>query len=211
MHTCGIDGRTGAGEALTRRARSEQPSLSSEKKPNRYLEESWQPHSFTLSTKPPHSPVPGARRGVHPPEPRRLDLARLSIRFRGLQRFLRNARSCLDPSHGRDGMLLPQPMRRFRPEGGIDPAPSISDCGRPLRRGTGVPNREDRGAAMPCRDPPRVGCAASRESTGRYLRRGCHALACPPGLLGLRDRAMLLAGFAGAFRRSELVALEVED
>ena len=33
----------------------------------------------------------------------------------------------------------------------------------------------------------------------------------PPGLLGLRDRAMLLAGFAGAFRRSELVALEVED
>ena len=33
----------------------------------------------------------------------------------------------------------------------------------------------------------------------------------PPGLLGLRDRALLLVGFAGAFRRSELVALEVED
>jgi site-specific recombinase XerD len=28
---------------------------------------------------------------------------------------------------------------------------------------------------------------------------------------GLRDRALLLAGFAGAFRRSELVALDVED
>lgn len=33
----------------------------------------------------------------------------------------------------------------------------------------------------------------------------------PEGLLGLRDRALLLVGFAGAFRRSELVALAVED
>ena len=30
-------------------------------------------------------------------------------------------------------------------------------------------------------------------------------------LIGLRDRALLALGFAGAFRRSELVALEVED
>ena len=30
-------------------------------------------------------------------------------------------------------------------------------------------------------------------------------------LLGLRDRAMLTVGWAGAFRRSELVALDVED
>jgi hypothetical protein len=28
---------------------------------------------------------------------------------------------------------------------------------------------------------------------------------------GLRDRALLLIGFAGAFRRSELVALNIED
>ncbi len=33
----------------------------------------------------------------------------------------------------------------------------------------------------------------------------------PEGLLGLRDRALLLLGFAGAFRRSELVALDVAD
>jgi site-specific recombinase XerD len=33
----------------------------------------------------------------------------------------------------------------------------------------------------------------------------------PPGLKGLRDRALLLLGFAGAFRRSELVALDVAD
>src|SRR5690606_8942616 len=31
------------------------------------------------------------------------------------------------------------------------------------------------------------------------------------GLIGTRDRALLLIGFAGAFRRSELVALDVED
>jgi len=33
----------------------------------------------------------------------------------------------------------------------------------------------------------------------------------PDRLLGLRDRALLLLGFSGAFRRSELVALDVED
>lgn len=33
----------------------------------------------------------------------------------------------------------------------------------------------------------------------------------PDNLQGLRDHALLLAGFAGAFRRSELVALNVED
>jgi integrase len=31
------------------------------------------------------------------------------------------------------------------------------------------------------------------------------------GLIGLRDRALILLGFAGAFRRSELVALDVAD
>jgi integrase len=33
----------------------------------------------------------------------------------------------------------------------------------------------------------------------------------PDKLLGIRDRALLLVGFAGAFRRSELVALDVAD
>lgn len=33
----------------------------------------------------------------------------------------------------------------------------------------------------------------------------------PTTRIGLRDRALLLVGFAGAFRRSELVALEVDD
>ncbi|GIP45063.1 hypothetical protein J45TS6_35220 [Paenibacillus sp. J45TS6] len=33
----------------------------------------------------------------------------------------------------------------------------------------------------------------------------------PDRLLGIRDRALLLLGFAGAFRRSELVGIDVED
>jgi len=33
----------------------------------------------------------------------------------------------------------------------------------------------------------------------------------PSGLIGVRDRALLLVGFAGAFRRSELAAVRVED
>ena len=35
--------------------------------------------------------------------------------------------------------------------------------------------------------------------------------ALPRGLIGIRDRALLLVGFAGAFRRSELAALRFED
>jgi integrase len=35
--------------------------------------------------------------------------------------------------------------------------------------------------------------------------------AAPDSLIGLRDRALLLIGFAGALRRSELVALNVDD
>jgi len=34
---------------------------------------------------------------------------------------------------------------------------------------------------------------------------------CPSSLLGARNRALLLIGFAGAFRRSELVSLDVDD
>src|SRR5579884_3002211 len=35
--------------------------------------------------------------------------------------------------------------------------------------------------------------------------------AADPGLIGIRDRAIVLIGFAGAFRRSEIVGLNVDD
>lgn len=57
----------------------------------------------------------------------------------------------------------------------------------------------------------RLGVAKTKKDplTAPELRRMMDAV--PTGLLGLRDRALLLLGFAGGFRRSELVALDVGD
>lgn len=50
---------------------------------------------------------------------------------------------------------------------------------------------------------------AKAAATVDYLRRIVEG--CPNSLTGLRDRALLLVGFAAALRRGELVALQVED
>ncbi len=56
-----------------------------------------------------------------------------------------------------------------------------------------------------------LGTAPNRKEpiTAEYM----HAMVklAPNSLIGLRDRALLLLGFAGAFRRSELVGLDVGD
>ena len=70
------------------------------------------------------------------------------------------------------------------------------------------------------RKPSRQHCGASGARSA--APRSARPLPSPPrcrawwrwpriGLTGLRDRALLLLGFAGAFRRSELVALDVAD
>jgi integrase len=56
-----------------------------------------------------------------------------------------------------------------------------------------------------------VGAAPARKAPVLAEAARAMALAAPEGLKGLRDRALLLLGFAGAFRRSELVALDVAD
>ena len=59
--------------------------------------------------------------------------------------------------------------------------------------------RRTLGVAQKCKDP-------------LLLNDICRLLeACPKNLLGLRDRALILIGFAGAFRRSELCAMTVAD
>jgi len=59
--------------------------------------------------------------------------------------------------------------------------------------------RRTLGVAQKCKDP-------------LLLNDICRLLvACPKNLLGLRDRALILTGFAGAFRRSELCAMTVAD
>ena len=58
----------------------------------------------------------------------------------------------------------------------------------------------------------RHGTAPAQKTPATADRIASMAALAPPGTLrGLRDRALLLLGFSGAFRRSELVALRVED
>jgi integrase len=56
-----------------------------------------------------------------------------------------------------------------------------------------------------------LGIAPRKKAPATADRILAMALATSDDLKGLRDRALLLIGFAGAFRRSELVALDVDD
>jgi hypothetical protein len=56
-----------------------------------------------------------------------------------------------------------------------------------------------------------LGTAPQKKAPATAERIIAMALATGEDLKGLRDRALLLIGFAGAFRRSELVALDLED
>jgi site-specific recombinase XerD len=56
-----------------------------------------------------------------------------------------------------------------------------------------------------------LGTAPLKKAPATAERIVAMALSTGEDLKGLRDRALLLIGFAGAFRRSELVALDVED
>jgi site-specific recombinase XerD len=56
-----------------------------------------------------------------------------------------------------------------------------------------------------------LGVAPARKAPATALRLIEMARLCPATLPGRRDRALLLLGFGGALRRSELVALQVED
>jgi integrase len=56
-----------------------------------------------------------------------------------------------------------------------------------------------------------LGIIRNRKAPATAARAKAMARAVPNSLIGIRDRAILLLGFAGAFRRSELVALDVAD
>jgi integrase len=71
---------------------------------------------------------------------------------------------------------------------------NTASCGRVVR-GT----RRELGVAQ------RQSAALTLEGLTRVLA------AIPDDMRGLRDRALLLVGWAGALRRSELVALEISD
>ena len=56
-----------------------------------------------------------------------------------------------------------------------------------------------------------IGSSVTRKAPATAETVGVIIAAIPTDLRGLRDRALLLVGFAGALRRSELVALDVTD
>jgi site-specific recombinase XerD len=56
-----------------------------------------------------------------------------------------------------------------------------------------------------------IGAAMVKKAPAVTSRIKAMVAACPATVAGKRDRALLLLGFGGAFRRSELVALDVEN
>jgi site-specific recombinase XerD len=84
---------------------------------------------------------------------------------------------------------------RFAHEGAGHGSPAKSKVVRSTLRGI----RRARGAALKQKAPA---------TAPRIMEMVAH---CPSNLTGLRDKALLLLGFAGAFRRSELAALTVAD
>jgi integrase len=78
---------------------------------------------------------------------------------------------------------------------GIDPLPTNFEAVRATMKGI----RRTRGAAPTRKAPATHGIIADMIAY------------CPDTLRGARDRALLLLGFAGAFRRSELAALTFAD
>jgi site-specific recombinase XerD len=75
------------------------------------------------------------------------------------------------------------------------PSPALGATVRTVWRGI----RKTHGVAVKGKDPIRI------EDLKDMVRN------LPDSMMGYRDRAILLLGFAGAFRRSELVGLNVED
>jgi integrase len=78
---------------------------------------------------------------------------------------------------------------------GVDPLPTQAEGVRAVLRGI----RRTLGTAAKGKDP------ATADLIGAMLK------LCPDTMIGKRDRALLAFGFAGAFRRSELCALQVDD
>ena len=70
----------------------------------------------------------------------------------------------------------------------------------------------DRAAAVVMQSIRRArGSARAQKAAATAERMAAMLSAIPDTLTGKRDRALLCLGFSGAFRRSELLALEVRD
>jgi integrase len=86
-------------------------------------------------------------------------------------------------------------IAHFHSQHGHKPPPTADETVRVVMKGI----RRTIGTAREKKTP------ATHDILGKMLD------ACPDTLIGKRDRALLALGFAGAFRRAELVALQVGD
>jgi site-specific recombinase XerC len=77
--------------------------------------------------------------------------------------------------------------------------------------GRGVPTEDERVRSVVRGHRRAAGTAPARKAPATAERIIAMALVPGDDLKAIRDRALLLLGFAGAFRRSELVALDVEE
>ena len=118
------------------------------------------------------------------------------------------ARAACGAGHG---SRLPRAPGRQRKDGGDHRSPCRRDPLCPLPRRRRVTNQLPIVTATLAGIRRQLGTAPKAKAPLMTvdLRRMVDAL--PASLLGLRDRALLLVGFAGAFRRSELVALTLAD
>ena len=151
-------------------------------------------------------------RGVRGRRAREFDAAGVHGGLPGLRGVVRRAGACLAAGDAGDGGGVPRGARGGRKAAAHDRARTLRDRAR----------ASDAGIAW-LRGAPAIGKVMS----GIRRRHGAagHAQKAPlgdedlvalvgtlgEGRVGLRDRALLTLGWMGAFRRSELVALRVED
>ena len=153
------------------------------------------------------------RRPVRRSGARAGDPARLRARLARVRRLVRRARAGADARRAGDGRRVPGRRGRPRVPPGHDRQARRRDRRRAPR--AGQPNPCDSAAVAAVlagirRSAASGRCAKpSRSSSSRS--RACSSRSTPPRSPALRDRALLLLGFAAALRRSELVALDVED
>lgn len=119
-------------------------------------------------------------------------------------------RSCPAGHAGRSGRLSGRPSRPGHPAIDYEPRVAAIRYAHKLA-GYEVPTDDERVRSV-VRGHRRVASTApTRKAPATAERIIAMALVPGAGVKAIRDRALLLLGFAGAFRRSELVALDIDD
>ncbi len=121
------------------------------------------------------------------------------------------ARARADACHGQHGGALPIGTGHRRPEGVDDRPAGRGDRLCPQAGGVEPPTSTETVPAVVRGIRRSIGTAPARKSPATADVVTQMLALCPATLRGRRDAALLALGFAGAFRRSELVAMTVAN